>query len=97
MNSQKWQRPELCRFCQQGSALSLYRCPGCSRVSIICEEAGCVFADPVDIANGIPSQYFARDAKCPHCQEVPIRQLVAASLEQIEAAGIARDNLVQCE
>ena len=75
----------------------MYRCPGCHCVSIVCEEAGCVFPDPADIANGFPGHYFAADVKCPHCRLVPIQALVPASLEEIEAAGVARDNLVSYE
>jgi hypothetical protein len=88
-----WQRPEQCPFCEQGSALSLDRCPGCIELSIICEEAGCVFPDPTNLANGTFGGYFESGAKCPHCQRTPIQDLVAATLEQIEASGMKLGSL----
>src|SRR5918999_3618605 len=85
-----WQRPEPCPFCEQGSALSLYACPGCTRLSIIFEEAGCVLPDPFDIAKGLPSAYFEAGAKCPHCRTIPIQELAPATMAEIEAAGVSR-------
>jgi len=92
-----WQLVGSCPFCNQGSALSLYRCPSCTALSIICEEAGCVFPDPTDLANGTFAKYFEPEAKCPHCERIPIQDFVAATWDQIEANGIALGNLQRYE
>jgi len=85
---QTWQREEPCPFCEQGSALSLYRCPSCEQLSIICEEAGCIFPDPANLANGAFAGYFDEGAKCPHCRSIPINELLPATLAEIERSGV---------
>jgi hypothetical protein len=77
--------------------LSLYRCPACEALSIICEEAGCIFPEPTNLAIGTFAGYFSDGAKCPHCRRIALQDLVPATLEQIQAISLQLGELRRYE
>ena len=59
-----------CPACQQGYTLTLLTCPGCARLHVACDEAGCVYADPC-APEGMcawPCDVsYTTHSRCPHC------------------------------
>lgn len=80
-----WRRPDHCRVCGQGDALTFRACTKCGHLLLMCEEEGTVFLDPHRIDE--PSLVGTESGMCPTCRAVPLHDFGNAAWEQIQAAG----------
>ena len=78
-----WHLKQQCPCCGQDGPL-LVACKRCGNVAAECEEIGTFFASPYQLEP-------AASAKCSRCGTVGSDAFVAASAEQIQHAGIAKE------
>ena len=80
-----WFLKRLCPICEQGSCLLLVACPGCDRLAVRCDEAGCIFPDAHSVAS--QESRAPESATCPGCGMHLVSTFPAATDAQIRGAG----------
>jgi hypothetical protein len=86
IDSPVWHLREVCPVCEQGEALTLIACPGCSHISVECAEEGTVFPSLASVREGKGTHEGL--ALCPSCQDFPFSNFRPALSDEIRAAGL---------
>lgn len=88
-----WCLRNLCPVCGQGSSLVLIACPECGHIAVECAEEGTFFPNPfqVDNVSMISGEHQKKIEKCPICEKSEISDFIPATAEQIQNAGLTKE------
>jgi hypothetical protein len=76
-----WFLNKACQVCGQGACLLFLVCNSCGQISLICQEEGASFLNPLDLT----VYAVFEEGACPHC--LAIDSLRPAESSEIQAAG----------
>jgi len=80
-----WTLRKPCPCCEQGHTLELLVCPKCLALVAACNEAGCLFSDPMGLRDPVSwpcDVWVSTYTKCPHCgTETELRHATAAEIK----------------
>ena len=86
-----------CPACRQGPTLVFLTCPSCGLVVLACDEAGCVYADPLkldDMWSASCDVWMSTTTECPRCRR--IQEFSYSTIADILASGRSRDEVLPC-
>lgn len=83
-----WSLRTACPVCNQGSSLVLIACPECGYVAAECAEEGTFFPNPFQVEVG---EHQKKIEKCPKCEKSEISDFMPATAEQIQNAGLTKE------
>lgn len=82
-------------LCGGEGVLVFVRCPGCGHVALACNEVGTIFGDSHAIAKGPCGNWLdPSGGTCPSCALVDLSEYCDATLDEVEAAGFLRSQLI---
>jgi hypothetical protein len=85
-----------CPACMQGPTLTFLTCPSCQAVIVACDEAGCVYANPVTLGEmwpGCCDVSYSTMTKCPHCLKE--HEFAFSTHAEIMRLGISRSAIMK--
>jgi ribosomal protein S27AE len=88
-----WSLRDACPVCGQGACLVLIACPECGHLAAACAEEGTFFPDPDQVTNVSMTEGKIKNKKekCPKCEKGEISNFKPATSEQIQKAGLKKD------